>query len=238
MVEETETIAVGLAARGGVQVASVEEEPKVEPGRIEMDYPEWLFRLWRITDNESIRYALAFLRIDFRNGFAEVTNGRILARESFSFPEEFSSLDPVLFWGQDLRKIAKYFRRRRDRLGLKLVKCGGGWCADNGEVRFRIQTDGGRFPDTESLSAYKPKRSARFKVDMAEWKRFILAMSGMEGDFNQDIIEINVPLSGEGMLMINCGGEKAKVVMTMMAKSYDADPVSIDPEVSEEASAE
>ncbi len=136
--------------------------------RYSMNYPEALLRIWKLCDKESVRYALGFVRVDFANQDAEATNGRIVARENIEceFDDEFATHSPVLFYRDDLKRIALIFDKEYKRHDLKLVNEGSNWYAESDLIRLRIQTEDSRFPDTSSVFDVKPTQVAKFTLNM------------------------------------------------------------------------
>lgn len=196
------------------------EQTTANPERKEINYLEALLRVWRLVDNESSRYTLAFVRVDFPNRFVEATNGRILVRETFEIEtdEDFCWYeDTVLFWGEDLKRIALLFDKPGKRLGLKLVKIGKDWFAENAEMRLRIQTDDSRFPDTDHILRIKPSRSAKFTVDMKELRKFLNAFDSVDSGGHTGV-EISVPLDNEGVLSLSCGCGSVQARLSLMTR--------------------
>lgn len=195
------------------------EQTTANPERKDIDYPEALLRVWRLVDNESSRYALAFVRVDFPNRFVEATNGRILVRETFEIEvdEDFCWYEEtVLFLGEDLKRIALLFDKPGKRLGLKLVKIGKEWFAENAEMRLRINTNDSRFPDTDSILRIKPLRSAKFTVDMKELRKFLNAFGSVDSGGHTGV-EISVPLDNNSLLSLSCGCGSVKARLSLMS---------------------
>lgn len=199
--------------------------------RLEMDYPETLLRIWRMTDPDAVRYALSFVRVDFGNRYVEATNGRILVREAIKLDEPFWGLDSVLMYGADLRRITRMFDDAGKRFKLKLVNVGKEWFAENADTRVRINTpdEDARFPNTNDIFAIKPARVAKFNVDMKELRRFIAAFGSMESGGHTGV-EISIPLDGEGTAALSCGCRSVNGRLSLMAESHESKRVTIEPE--------
>lgn len=204
-------------------------QENANPAKFEMDYPEALLRVWRLVDPESTRYVLSCVRVDFGRGHVEATNGRILARESFEIDAAFCYGETQLFWGEDLKRIALLFDKPGKRLGLRLVRIGNEWFAENAEMRLRIQTDDGRFPDTDSIFNTKSTRIAKFTVDMKELRRFVNAFGSIDSGGHTGV-EISVPLDKEGLLSLSCGCGSVKSRLSLMTSGESrSSTVTIEP---------
>ena len=181
--------------------------------RIEMDYPDALLRVWLFADEDSSRFALGFVKLDFPNGRIEATDGRIAVRNAVAFGDSFVRLSPVLLYRNDLRQVAKFFAPSKYR-GLKLVNDGEKWYAENSEARFVLQTDDGRWPDTNGIFAHKPERVARFTIS-AEKLRWLCAayVSMIPGEDTP--LTFRVPLDGTNVIAIKTGNSVETRLMTM-----------------------
>jgi len=194
-------------------------KPSVAPDRrIEMDYPDAMLRLWRFADEDSSRFALGFVKLDFPSGMIEATNGRIAVRNAVAFGESFVGLSPVLLYRSDLRRVAKFFAPSRYR-GLKLVNEGENWYAENAESRLVLQTDDGRWPDTNVIFSRKPKRVARFTIS-AERLRSLCAAYGSMTPGEDTPLEFRVPLDGSNVIAIKSGNA---IEARLMAMGEDAE---------------
>lgn len=208
-------------------------EPTTEDQAIqtvfEIDYPEALLRLWRFADHESLRFSINFVRVDFQNQFVEATNGSIIVRETLTIPDEWHGFKSVLFYGEDLERIFEMFKKRNSRHGLKLVKDGDNWYAQNDLVRMTIQTDGSSYPNTSEVFNPKPDRVVKFILSIDLLRKFLKA-------FDSDDIEscnsvaFSVPLSGGFAIDLSCSGGKAKArFATMASSSDDGQSIRIEP---------
>lgn len=192
--------------------------------RLEMDYPQALLRIWRMTDSNSIRYSLGFVKLDFQRFFVEATTGRILVREQIELHESFWNLEPVLLHGATLKRIARMFALGK-LPGLKLVNIGQDWFAENADIRLRIPTDDGRFPDTNPIYAIKPERVAKFNVDMKELRRFLAAFESLDQG-----VEVSIPLDGTGPAILSCGCGSVDARLSLMTETGSGRNVKIEPE--------
>jgi len=200
---------------------AVETADSSEP-QLKMRMPDALLSLWRFTDSNAVRFALGFVRVNFKENYAEATDGRILVRHRIDFNEAFSSLDTVLFWGQDLRRISRYSAKIERFFDLKLWKTGDNWFAGNTEVQFRIETDAGRFPDTDVVFNSTPVKTARFSLNMQLLRRMCLAF-GNSADEQE--LQFTVPLDGSSLLQLEC--KKGAVFSRLAAMAESKDAVSI-----------
>lgn len=204
-------------------------KPSIAPDRrIEMDYPDALLRMWRFSDEDSMRFALGFVMLDFPNGRVEATNGRIAVRHNVEFSESFSRLSPVLLYRNDLRQVAKFFSASR-YLGLKLVNDGTKWYAENAGYRFVLQTDDGRWPDTNAIFAGKPDRVAKFTIS-AQLLRRLCAAYGSMAPGEETPLEFSVPLDGTNLIAIKSGNAVQTRLMAMGGSDAE-NSVVVEPEI-------
>jgi hypothetical protein len=202
---------------------AVETVESSEP-QLKMTMPDALLSLWRFTDSSAVRFALGFVRVNFKENYAEATDGRILVRHRIDFNEAFSLLDPVLFWGSDLRRISRYSAKLERFFDLKLWKTGDNWFAGNPEVEFKIQTDDGRFPDTDVVFNSTPVKTANFSLNMQLLRRMCLAFGNSE--YEQEL-QFTVPLDGSPLIELKCKKGVVFSRLAAMAESRDAIAVSI-----------
>ncbi len=130
----------------------------------------------------------------------------------------FVGLSPVLLYRSDLRRVAKFFAPSRYR-GLKLVNEGENWYAENAESRLVLQTDDGRWPDTNVIFSRKPKRVARFTIS-AEQLRSLCAAYGSMTPGEDTPLEFRVPLDGSNVIAIKSGNA---IEARLMAMGEDAE---------------
>jgi len=181
--------------------------------RIEMDYPDALLRVWRFADEDSSRFALGFVKLDFPNGRIEATDGRIAVRNAVAFGDSFVALSPVMLYRNDLRQAAKFFATSKYR-GLKLVNDGDRWYAENAEARFVLQTDDGRWPDMDAIFTRKPERVVRFTIS-AQKLRLLCAVYESKIPGEDTPLTFRVPLDGTNVIAIKTGNSVETRLMTM-----------------------
>lgn len=173
--------------------------------RIDMDYPEALLKMWRFVDNDSPRFSIEFVKLDFKNSRLEATNGRIAVRHAVVFPEAFAALEPVLLYGKDVEAAAEFFAPKGKCRGLKLVNIGNKWFAESEAARLRLQTDDGRWPKTDDIFNIPSKRTARFSVDPKLLRSFCHAFVDVENAGGDPSIEFVIPLDGSSLITLKCG---------------------------------
>lgn len=195
--------------------------------RIEMDYPDAMLRLWRFADEDSVRFALGFVKLDFANGRVEATNGRIACRHAVAFDDSFVRLSPVLLYRNDLRRVAKFFSTSRYR-GLRLVNEGESWYAENSESRLVLQTDDGRFPDTDPIFAIKPERAVKFALSAKQLRRLCHAYDSPYGE--EIPLEFSVPLDGKSVVSIK-SRSAVEVRLMVMGDSDDGQSIVVEPAI-------
>lgn len=197
--------------------------------RIEMDYPDALLRVWRFADEESSRFALGFVKLDFPNGRIEATDGRIAVRNAVSFGDSFVALSPVMLYRNDLRQAAKFFAPSKYR-GLKLVNDGEKWYAENQEARFVLQTDDGRWPDTNGIFARKPQRVARFTISAEKLRRLCAAYGSMTPGEDTPL-EFRIPLDGTNNVIAIKTGNAVETRLMTMGEDAEEKLIVIEPEI-------
>ncbi len=195
----------------------------------EINYPEPLLRLWRFADHQSIRFAIDFVRVDFKNAFVEATQGSIIVREVLEIPDEWRSFDSALFYGEDLERIFNFYKKRNSRHGLKLVKDGDNWYAQNDLVRMAIQTNGSTFPNTSEVFNPQPDRVVKFLLSVDILRMFLKAVDSDDIE-SCNSVEFSVPLSGGFAIDLSCRGGKVKARFATMTSGENAgNSIAIEP---------
>lgn len=187
-------------------------------GRIEMQYPAALLKVWRFADMESSRYALGFVRLDFAASHVEVTNGRILVRNRVEFDETFKSLAPVLLWSGSLQRVASVLLDKHKRNpGLKLVFENECWYAEDAENRIKLLTDNGIWPDTQAiLDRAQSKHFAKLYLSLHQLRKVFAAYGAIGINGEEPALELSVPLDGSAIVRIGAGqGEMHGALMCM-----------------------
>jgi len=208
-----------------------EQVTEIENEKLQMNYPDALLRLWRFADTEAVRYALGFVRVNFKENFIEVTDGRILVRHKADFPDRFRAMDSVLMWGPDLRRICRYCAASKVYPCIKLLKDGDDWFAQNDEVRFKIQTDDGRYPNTNVIFDSTPAKTAKFSLNMRLLKKMCLAFG--DSEYEQEL-QFTVPLDGSPLIQLQCKKGAVVARLAAMAESMEAVSVTVSEETTKE----
>lgn len=171
--------------------------PKIKTQLLEMEYPQGLLHLWRFCD-ESFRYSLDCVQMDFERAIIEATNGRIAVRHSFKVPDEFRHCGKVLLTAESLERVVKYVRRQAVSPKLWLVKRDQEWLARDSKTGtcFELSYGEGRFQNVEAIFDYPLGDAIELTLNMRLLAQFCNAFKGYENETYEPAAYITIPING------------------------------------------